>query len=99
MRLRLLVSLQKVWLFIALAVLPWAIFMNVSFGQERKIDSMFLDLDKKYRMPGEWTMLPFELEDPYKRVKNGPPLANVINKAKVEWISRWIANPKKVVSN
>jgi cytochrome c2 len=73
--------------------------MNVSFGQERKIDSMFLDLDKKYRIPEEWSTLPFELEDPYKRVKNGPPLANVINKANVEWISRWIANPKKVVSN
>src|SRR3989338_3390361 len=72
---------------------------NVSYSEERKIDAFFLDLDKKYRIPEEWSTLPFELEDPYKRVKNGPPLANVINKANVEWISRWIANPKKVVSN
>ncbi|HQU31479.1 MAG: c-type cytochrome [Planctomycetia bacterium] len=60
---------------------------------------MFLELDKKYRLPEQWSVLPFELEDPYKRVKNGPPLVNVIYKAKVEWLSRWIANPKKVVAN
>ena len=72
---------------------------NVSYSEERKIDALFLDLDKKYRIPEHWGILPFELEDPYKRIKNGPPLTNVINKANVEWISRWIANPKKVVPN
>src|SRR3989339_231587 len=99
MRLRSFASLQKILVSIAIVGLPWIVFVNVSFGQERKIDSMFLDLDKKYRIPEEWSTLPFELEDPYKRVKNGPPLTNVINKANVEWISRWIANPKKVVPN
>jgi len=82
-----------------LVCLPFAVFLHISFGQERKIDNMFLELDKKYRLPEQWSVLPFELEDPYKRVKNGPPLVNVIYKAKVEWLSRWIANPKKVVAN
>jgi len=99
MRLRSFASLQKILVLLAIVGLPWTVFVDISFGQETKIDSMFLDLDKKYRISGEWTTLPFELEDPYKRVKNGPPLANVINKANVEWISRWVANPKKVVSN
>ncbi len=79
--------------------LPIMAFLEVSNGQERKIEALYLDLDKKYRMPEQWHVLPFELEDPYKRIKNGPPLTNVITKANVEWISRWIANPKKVVPN
>src|SRR3989337_3945451 len=99
MRLRSFASLQKILMLTDTRIFPWIGFKNVSFGQERKIDSMFLDLDKKYRTPEEWSTLPFEPEDPYKRVKNGPPLANIINKANVEWISRWIANPKKVVPN
>ena len=99
MRLRSVAGLQKISILIAIIGIPLVSLVNVSFGQERKIDSMFLDLDKKYRIPEGWSILPFEIEDPYKRVKNGPPLANVINKAKVEWISRWIANPKKVVPN
>src|SRR3989337_3348717 len=99
MRLRSFASLQKILMLTDTRIFPWIGFKNVSFGQERKIDSMFLDLDKKYRTPEEWSTLPFELEDPYKRVKNGPPLANIIKKANVEWISRWIANPKKVVPN
>lgn len=101
MRIKSMVCLPriKISLLIAGACLSLTTFLHASFGQERKIDSMYLELDKKYRVPDEWTILPLELEDPYKRVKNGPPLTNVINKAKVEWISQWIANPKKVVPN
>lgn len=99
MRLRSVVKLYKRWYIIILVCLPFAAFLHISFGQERKIDNMFLELDKKYRLPEQWSVLPFELEDPYKRVKNGPPLVNIIYKAKVEWLSRWIANPKKVVAN
>jgi len=99
MRLRSLASLQKGLFIMALVCIPCMVFLKVSIGQEKKIDALYLDLDKKYRIPEQWTVLPFELEDPYKRVKNGPPLTNVINKANVEWISRWIANPKKVVPN
>lgn len=99
MRLRSVVKLYKRWSIIILVCLPFAAFLHISFGQERKIDNMFLELDKKYRLPEQWSVLPFELEDPYKRVKNGPPLVNVIYKAKVDWLSRWIANPKKVVAN
>ena len=99
MRLRSIVSLYKVLFIVTMMCFPLTAFLNVSFGQERKIDAHYLELDKKYRIPEQWTVLPFELEDPYKRIKNGPPLVNVIHKAKVEWISRWIANPKKVVPN
>lgn len=99
MRLRSLACSQKILIVPVLLCLLGSVFVKVSFGQERKIDAVFMDLDKKYRTPQEWTVLPSELEDPYKRVKNGPPLANVTSKAKVEWISRWLANPKKVVQN
>ncbi len=99
MRLKLFVGLRSLAVFMFFACLSYVAFPCASFCQERKIDAHFLDLDKKYRIPEQWKMLPTELEDPYKRVKNGPPLTNVINKARVEWISRWIANPKKVVPN
>ncbi|MGQ3684812.1 MAG: c-type cytochrome [Candidatus Loosdrechtia sp.] len=89
----------KMTILIAGVCLSLTTFLNVSFGQERKIEPLYLELNKKYQMPEEWTMLPIDLEDPYKRIKNGPPLANVVKKAKIEWISRWIANPKKVVPN
>lgn len=101
MRLRSLVcTLKKTILILAAtACFLLTVFLHNSHGQERKIDDIFLELDKKYRIPEQWTVLPSELEDPYLRVKNGPPLTNVINKAKIEWISSWIANPKKVVPN
>src|SRR5574337_1833087 len=99
MRLRSLASLQKVLVFTTLACLPLMAPHYATFGEERRVDPLFLELDKKYRTPEQWNVLPFELEDPWKRVKNGPPLANIINKAKVEWMSRWISNPKKVVPN
>ncbi|MCF6157912.1 MAG: c-type cytochrome [wastewater metagenome] len=101
MKVKSMVCLPRLKLTILIAGMFFSLigFLNASFGQERKIDSLFLELDKKYRIPEEWSMLPYELEDPYKRVKNGPPLTNVVKKANVEWISRWIANPAKVVQN
>lgn len=99
MRLRSVECLLIVSVFVFIICVPCMIFSSVSFGQERKIDALYLELDKKYRIPEQWTVLPFELEDPYKRIKNGPPLVNIMSKARVEWISRWIANPKKVVPN
>ncbi|MDE1890378.1 MAG: c-type cytochrome [Planctomycetota bacterium] len=101
MRVRSLVCLpiRAISILITIVCLSSIVSLSVSFGQERKIDALFLELDKKYRIPEQWSVLPFELEDPYKRIKNGPPLANIINKAKVEWLSRWVANPKKIVPN
>lgn len=99
MRLRSIVSLRKITFVVTVVCLSVPVFGKLSFGQERKIDALFLELDKKYRIPEQWTVLPFELEDPYKRIKNGPPLVNIIHKARVEWLSRWIANPKAVVPN
>lgn len=99
MRLRPGVLLYTISIVTMVTCLPWKLPTGVVFAQERKIDALFLELDKKYRLPEQWSQLPIDLEDPYKRIKNGPPLTNVINKAKVEWISRWIADPKKVVPN
>lgn len=99
MRLRFMVSLQKVTFVMAMVGLSLLVIGKISSGQERKIDALYLELDKKYRIPEQWTVLPFELEDPYKRIKNGPPLVNIIHKAKVEWLSRWVANPRAVVPN
>ena len=89
----------KTLILFSMVFLPFVTFVGVSYGQERQIDALFLDVDKKYRAPEWWSATPFEPEDHYKRVKNGQVLTNVIHKAKVEWISRWIANPKKVVPN
>lgn len=94
-----MVSLQKVTFVMAMVGLSLLVIGKISSGQERKIDALYLELDKKYRIPEQWTVLPFELEDPYKRIKNGPPLVNIIHKAKVEWLSRWVANPRAVVPN
>ena len=46
MRLRSVAGLQKISILIAIIGIPLVSLVNVSFGQERKIDSMFLDLDK-----------------------------------------------------
>ncbi|MEK6728627.1 MAG: hypothetical protein AABY76_01220, partial [Planctomycetota bacterium] len=99
MRLRPGILLYAISIVTMVTCLSWKLPSGVVFAQERKIDALFLELDKKYRLPEQWSQLPIDLEDPYKRIKNGPPLTNVINKAKVEWISRWIADPKKVVPN
>lgn len=98
MRLKSIISLHKI-LLMTVVCMPLTVFCTISFGQDRKIDTLYLELDMKYRIPEQWSVLPIELEDPYKRVKNGPPLVNVIHKANVGWLSRWIANPKKTVQN
>ena len=72
MRLRSLASLQKGLFIMALVCIPCMAFLKVSIGQEKKIDALLLGFRQKYRIPEQWTVLPFELEDPYKRVKNGP---------------------------
>lgn len=88
-------------LIVPAVLLCFALFagIGIALAQERSIEPMFLEIDKKYQIPEGWSILPFELEDPYKRVKNGPILTNVTHKANIEWISRWIANPKEVVPN
>jgi cytochrome c2 len=62
-------------------------------------DPLLLELEELYRGEKQYKQLPFELEDPYKRPKNGPTLKNVIHKANREWLKRWISNPKDMVPN
>lgn len=38
--------------------------------------------------------LPFKLKDPHNRPKNGPTLTNVTHKVHIDWLRKWIANPK-----
>ncbi len=38
--------------------------------------------------------LPFKMWDPHDRPKNGPTLNNVTHKVNIDWIRKWIANPK-----
>lgn len=38
--------------------------------------------------------IPFKLWDPHNRPKNGPTLKNVTKKVNIDWIRKWIANPK-----
>ena len=99
MRLRPGILLYAICILTIVTCLSWKLSTGVVFAQERKIDALFLELDKNIAFPINGRCFPLSLKDPYKRIKNGPPLTNVIDKAKVEWISRWIADPKKVVPN
>ncbi|MCF6149733.1 MAG: c-type cytochrome [Candidatus Kuenenia sp.] len=89
---------RLILLAMVICLASFAHYREVS-AQEGSIDPMYLEIDKKYQIPEGWSVLPLELEDPYKRIKNGPILTNVIHKANVEWISKWVANPKAVVPN
>jgi cytochrome c2 len=62
-------------------------------------DPLLLELEELYRGEKKYKQLPFELEDPFKRPKNGPTLKNVIHKTNREWLKKWISNPKDMVSN
>lgn len=39
-------------------------------------------------------VLPFKMWDPHNRPKNGPTLNNVTHKVNINWIKKWIADPK-----
>ncbi|MHC4454392.1 MAG: hypothetical protein ACYSWS_06815, partial [Planctomycetota bacterium] len=69
------------------------------FAQLLEPDPMFLELESIYRGDKEYKELPFELNDPHKRSKNGPTLKNVIHKANKEWLKKWINNPPEMVPN
>ncbi|MFQ5688620.1 MAG: c-type cytochrome, partial [Candidatus Scalindua sp.] len=62
-------------------------------------DPLLLELEELYRGEKQYKQLPFELEDPYKRPKNGPTLKNVTLKANKEWLKKWISNPSEMVPN
>lgn len=62
-------------------------------------DPLFLEIESIYRGDKDYKKLPFELDDPHKRSKNGPTLKNVTHKANKEWLKKWIKNPSKMVPN
>ncbi|ODS31564.1 MAG: putative (tetraheme) protein [Candidatus Scalindua rubra] len=69
------------------------------FAETLKPDPLLLELEELYRGVKKYKQLPFVLEDPHKRPKNGPTLKNVIHKANEEWLKKWISNPEKMVPN
>ncbi|WP_133112021.1 c-type cytochrome [Candidatus Scalindua japonica] len=68
-------------------------------AQSLEPDPLFLELESIYRGDKDYKQLPFDLEDPYKRSKNGPTLKNVVHKANKEWIKKWIDNPSAMIPN
>ena len=68
-------------------------------AQSLEPDPLFLEIESIYRGDKDYKQLPFDLEDPYKRSKNGPTLKNVVHKANKEWIKKWIDNPSAMIPN
>jgi len=69
------------------------------FSEGTKEEQFYLELEEQYNGKKVYKQLPFELDDPYKRSKNGPTLKNVIHKANKEWLKKWIANPPAMIPN
>jgi len=75
------------------------IFDRTVFAETPNLDHFFLELEEKYRGDIKYKQLPFDLNDPHKRPKNGPTLKNVIHKVNKEWLKKWISNPLEMVPN
>lgn len=95
--------MKKRTIAISFFVLAYFIISNsfniTIFAGSLEPDPLLLELEELYRGEKQYKQLPFELEDPYKRTKNGPPLKNVIHKANKEWLKKWISNPGEMVLN
>ncbi len=93
--------MRKRTIAISFFVLAYFIISNsfniTIFAGSLEPDPLLLELEELYRGEKQYKQLPFELEDPYKRPKNGPTLKNVIHKANREWLKRWISNPEDLV--
>ncbi len=73
--------------------------VSTVYAQSLEPDPLFLEIESIYRGDKDYKHLPFELEDPYGRSKNGPTLKNVVHKANKEWIKKWIDNPSAMIPN
>jgi mono/diheme cytochrome c family protein len=84
----------------AYLIISYIFSFNITiFADSLEPDPLLLELEELYRGEKQYKQLPLELEDPYKRPKNGPALKNVIHKANMEWLKKWISNPKDMVPN
>jgi mono/diheme cytochrome c family protein len=75
------------------------IFTKAVFAESLEPDPVLLELEDMYRGDKKYIELPFELDDPHKRPKNGPTLKNIVHKANKEWLKKWISNPLEMVPN
>ncbi len=58
------------------------------------ISCIFMTTSSAFSKQAEPEKLPFGMWDPHNRPKNGPTLKNVTHKVNIDWIRKWIANPK-----
>ncbi len=68
-------------------------------AESAKSQQFYLDIEELYNGKKEYKKLPIELQNPYKRSKNGPTLKNVVHKANKEWLKKWIDNPPAMIPN
>ncbi|GJQ58312.1 MAG: hypothetical protein SCALA701_11130 [Candidatus Scalindua sp.] len=68
-------------------------------AETHKEQQYYLEIEEQYNGKEEFRELPIELENPYKRSKNGPDLKNVVHKANKEWLKKWIDNPESMIPN
>ncbi len=86
-------------LFLLACIVLGCVSNRTVFAETPNLDHFFLELEEKYRGDIKYKQLPFNLNDPHKRPKNGPTLKNVIHKANKEWLKKWISNPSEMVPN
>ncbi|MCP5005020.1 MAG: cytochrome c [Planctomycetes bacterium] len=69
------------------------------YAEGHKDQQYYLEIEEQYNGKREYKQLPIVLENPYKRLKNGPTLKNVTHKANKEWLKMWIDNPSAMIPN
>lgn len=94
-----IINCISVLLVTSVTLLSLIVFVKESFAQSLQPDPLFMEIESIYRGDKDYVKLPFELDDPYKRSKNGPTLKNVVNKANKEWLKKWINNPGEMIPN
>ena len=94
-------KLNHISMFVIICMIIGYVLMcdRTVHAQSLEPDPLFLEIESIYRGDKDYKQLPFDLEDPYKRSKNGPTLKNVVHKANKEWIKKWIDNPSAMIPN
>ena len=94
-------KLNHISIFVIICMIIGYVLMcdSTVHAQSMEPDPLFLEIESIYRGDKDYKQLPFDLEDPYKRSKNGPTLKNIVHKANKEWIKKWIDNPSAMIPN
>ena len=94
-------KLNHISIFVIICMIIGYVLMcdSTVHAQSMEPDPLFLEIESIYRGDKDYKQLPFDLEDPYKRSKNGPTLKNIVHKANKEWIKKWKDNPSAMIPN